>query len=268
MGINYSKAQHKVFPVETEINVVKLYTKILNVKSFDNYAVFKKWLEAIPDAELKNLFYMIQPFDMNMKTDRLYMEKVIRRWLIQNITEYMFNKKNEMMKPVVIPPPFEYPPIHEWALLDPEEILNIQNHYYYHEQIRIDIRQKALDDKLQIIHDIYSVFVPMLDLYRIEDDHHKARFEESLKSQVAVCYRLEKEMDDVANPLRIQNRVLEKNIRTIFQEMRKYQDEYTKEIVEYNRRRRNTLLLKTGMNRDVFLHIVSFMSNDQPPITA
>ena len=265
----------------------KIYRELtIEYRGFGNYTEFAKWLNAIPEDLLRELIKSISTWE-ELKTDvlsmnRATMDGMVRKMLTKLITEEINQKAREIMSPTGTPPPprFEFPynPLVNRSQEETVELYNreLENH----ERRQAEHYNMVMNMKLQRIHEIYSLYIPMLDLFRIEHTGKtvlfKANpsgsatvgaskggtFQDSLKSQINVCDRLKKEMDEslYGNP------EIKRDIKTIFQNIHEYTDEYAKEIVEYNRRRRNTLLLKTGMNRDVFRLIVPYMSMDPPPL--
>ena len=252
-----------------------LYDELMTIPySFKNFVGFSKWLKAITYIELQQLAIKIDILQAFLNTERFHFEKIVCQRLKRNITDFVIIKVEIMMKPVsfaAIPPPYEHPYPEVVSLMTDEELVLMQEEIDNHEEKTakiVAIHQKTLDNKIQIMHDVFSVSFPMSDIFRpnTEDNGNVLSFKKSILNKVFICNRLEKELNDMKPPLYIKNTEIKNKILVIFKNIRDYSDIYTEEVAEYNRQRRNTLLMKSGMNRDVFRHIVSFMTMDPPPL--
>lgn len=248
------------------MNAQKLYADLMfGYHHFGDYAGFVKWLNAIPDDTLRELVVSVEQTEIPTPLlDRPTMDGIIRKKLMSLITGFIRCKANETKKPTVGYPPFFVPSQFTIDNMSQDERDRLYQDLENHEQRLTEHHNTLLYKKLQNIYDMYSLYVPMLNLYRREHDGCKTSFEISLQSQLKVCDRLEKEMGD--DDQEIKHQEIKLKIRAIFQNIREYTDQYRTEMIEYNRQRRNLLLLKMGMNRDVFRYIVPFLSNDPPPL--
>lgn len=265
----------KIKNAEIKAKVDVLYDELMaGPHSFENFVGFSKWLKAITYTELQQLAIKIDILQAFLKTERFHFEKIVRKRLIRNITDFVIQRVDKMMKPVAlfsIPPPYEHPSIEEVSSMTDEELVLMREEIDNHEEETakiVAIHQKALDNKIQIIYDVVSVSFQMIDLFRPdnEENGNVLSFKKSILNRILICNRLEKEINDIKPPFYIKNEEIKNKILVIFKNTRDYSDRYTEEMAEYNRQRRNILLLKSGMNRDVFRHIVSFMTMDPPPL--
>lgn len=228
---------------KTQKRVEVLYNDITNSTTvFKNYTGFLEWLSSITDIELEQLSIKIDIFQSFKKMERSNYEKIIRKNIVIKMVETIKIQSQFIDNPI----------------LENEEIENE------------NIEQLRIDKRMQIVYKMYSLFFNMIDLFRKESDekhnYQNLRFKKTLESVIGVCDRLEKQMVKIKPPYCIRRIELQVNILKIFENIKDYSNKYDEEIVEYNVKRKITLLLCKKMSGDIFRIIVSFVSSDPPPL--
>jgi len=222
----------KLKNAEMNERVEDLYNVLmLKEPCFKDYTSFNEWLTNIPDEELQQLAIKVNSLQAFSRMERSNFEIIISKKLANDISSVVKKKSNLSVN------------IKSSNFKDKHEWMNY---------------------KVQLICEMYSVYVPMLDLYR----RSKMINDNDLKKQVAICNRLDNEIAIANSSYYINTKFIIK-LKTLFQELRDYKDRYLEVIVKYNRQRKESLFLKK-VNINILLIIASFMTMDEipPPLWA